>query len=86
VFGRYVIGGDNELVADLWADAPDSNLALPTNPIANGLLIVAAPRLLRSLEQLVRATAAGFEDRDVAEEEAAWTEAKEIIAEVRGRS
>ena len=48
---RYLIGGDNELIADLWADTPDINLALPQDVNANGALLVRAPQMLAQLER-----------------------------------
>jgi len=43
-------------------------------------LVSAAPDLLAALRRLVTATAIGFEERDEAEEGAAWDQAQEAIA------
>lgn len=42
-------------------------------------------RLLRALERLLIATAAPESDRDLAEEEAAWNEARQLVDRTRAR-
>jgi hypothetical protein len=86
VCARIVEITDDETGAVVARDIPLDECFLREGGERGRLLCDAAPDLLAALRRLVSATAPGFEDRDEAEEEAAWTEANAAIAKATGRT
>jgi hypothetical protein len=85
---RFVIGEDGTLIADVYADYPDSNLGVPQayEFPANARLIAAAPELLAALEyfyNIMRDYRSSVEKGYVKH---ALDMARDAIAKVEGRS